>query len=256
VFGSALFVGLGFIVVLGQTGSIPGFLKKQSHRVSDESEPEFTFVRTVYSGIGPWGYYKSWATDWPKADRQFILGIQRLTSIKVASEEKTIELTNQEIFKYPFIYAVEVGHMDLTEPEITALREYLHRGGFLFCDDFWGSAEWEIFEQNISRVLPGSKIEEIPLSHPFFHCFYNIPQLLQVPNVGNALYNKVTYEQDGFVPHCRGIFNENRRLMVVIHWNTDLGDAWEWADLPGYPAKYSTYAYQVGINAIVYAMSH
>jgi len=256
IFASAMSSCLGFIAVLAQTGGVPGFLRDRGPRVPDESEPEFTFVRTVYTGIGPWGYYKSWATDWPKADRQFILGVRRLTSIKVAQQERTITLTDPEILRYPFIYAVEVGHMDLTEPEITSLREYLHRGGFLMCDDFWGSVEYQNFERNISRVLPRSRIEELPLSHPFFHCFYDIPQILQVPNVGNALYNKVTYEQDGFIPHCRGIFNENGRLMVVINWNTDLGDAWEWADLPGYPAKYSTYSYQVGINAIVYAMSH
>lgn len=251
--GSVMFAGLGLIAVLAQ---VPGFLKRQSPKNLENAEPEFTFVRTVYTGRGPWGYYKGWYTDWPKADRQFILGVQRLTNIRIADEGKTIPLTDPEIFRYPFIYAVEAAHMNLTEEEVRALREYLQRGGFFFCDDFWGSAEWEWFRETIERVLPGTNIVEIPTTHEIFHCYYDIPQILQVPNVGNALYNRVTYEQDGYVPHCRGIFNENGRLMVIINWNTDLGDAWEWADLPGYPAKYSTYAYQMGINAIVYAMSH
>lgn len=261
--------GLGALAAVGLAASLapqqrnrsdhtPGFLSKSIPVPVQEKQDdvEFTFVRAVYTGLGGWGYYKSWQTDWPKADRQFILGIKRLTNIKVADTERTIPLTDPEIFKYPFVYSVECGHWDLTEAETTSLREYLERGGFLFCDDFWGSWEWENFQQNLGRVLPGAKIVEVPLSHPIFHCYYDIPQILQVPNVGNALYRGVTYEQDGYVPHCRGIFDTSGRLMVVINWNTDIGDAWEWADLPGYPARYSTYAYQMGINSIVYAMSH
>lgn len=254
---------LGWIGILVGADGTPKFLRRstkdsETQRVVPfgSKEPEFTFVRAVYNGLGGWGYYKSWATDWPKADRQFILGVKRLTNIKIADEEKTVPLTDLEIFRYPFLYAVEVGHMDLSEAEARSLREYLQRGGFLFCDDFWGSWEWENFQQNINKVLPGSQIVELPLSHPIFHCYYDIPQILQVPNVGNALYRDITYEQDGYVPHCRAIFNQAGRLMVVINWNTDICDALEWADLPGYPTKYSTYAYQMVINSIIYAMSH
>ena len=219
-------------------------------------DPEFTFVRIVYTGLGPWGYYKAWYTDWPKSDRQFILGVRRLTNIRVAEQGKTIALTDPEIFRYPFVYSVECGHWNLTDAEVAGLREYLIRGGFLFCDDFWGSWEWANFQRNMTRVLPGAQIADLPLSHPVFHSYYDISQLIQIPNVGNAIYSSQTYEQDGFVPHCRGIVNEQGRLVVIINWNTDLGDAWEWADLPGFPAKFSTYAYKIGINAIVYAMSH
>jgi hypothetical protein len=219
-------------------------------------EPEFTFVRAVYTSLRPWGYYKGWYTDWPKADRQFLLGLQRLTSIRVAREGKTIPLTDPELYKYPFLYSVEVGQWDLSDEEVSSLGEYLRRGGFLFCDDFWGSLEWANFERNMRRVLPEGRIEDLPRDHPLFHAYYDIQEIIQTPNVGNAIERRPTYEQDGFVPHCRGISDEKGRLMVVINWNTDLGDAWEWADLPGYPARYSTYAYQVGINAIVYAMSH
>lgn len=220
------------------------------------AEREFTFVRAVYNGLGPWGYYKAWYTDWPKADRQFILGIQRLTNIETADREKTIPFTDSEIFRYPFVYSVEVGHWNLSEHEVSSLREYLQRGGFLFCDDFWGSREWENFEYHMRRVLPDCRIEDLPPDHPVFHCYYDIPAVIQVPNVGNALYQSYTFEEDGIVPHCRGISDAGGRLMVLINWNTDLGDAWEWADLPGFPAKYSTYAYELGINAIIYAMSH
>ena len=241
-----------------QPGSIPKALRSPGakHGGSAPVENEFTFVRCVYTGLGPWGYYKSWYTDWPKADRQFLLGVKRLTNIRAALQEKTMALTDPELFSYPFVYSVEVGHWALTDAETASLREYLLRGGFLFCDDFWGTFEWQNFQQNINRVLPGNRIVEIPLDHALFHSYYDIDKIVQTPNVGNALRGTITYEQDGYVPHCRGIFGDGGRLMVVINWNTDLGDAWEWADLPGYPARHSTYAYQVGINAIVYAMSH
>ena len=241
-----------------QPQKTPGFLRlpAQTGIAQPPGVPEFTFARMVYTGLGPYGYYKGWYTDWPKADRQFILGVRRLTNIRVAEQGKTVSLTDPEIFRYPFIYSVECGHWNFNEAEIASLREYLKRGGFLFCDDFWGTWEWENFQQQISRVLPGAAITEIPISHPVFHSYYDIRQVIQTPNVGNAIYSDHTYEQDGYVAHCRGIFDDGGRLLVVINWNTDLGDSWEWADLPGYPAKYSTYAYQIGINAIVYAMSH
>ncbi len=258
VSGYVLISVLGWIAALAQSDSTPGFLRRAPERevLSASGQPEFTFVRIVYTGLGPWGYYKGWYTDWPKADRQFILGIRRLTNIRVAQQGKTVQLTDPEIFRYPFVYSVECGHWDLTNAEAAGLREYLKRGGFLFCDDFWGSREWLNFERNMERVLPDGRIVELPLSHPVFHSYYDISQLIQTPNVGNALYYNHTWEEDGFVPHCRGILDESGRLMVIINWNTDLGDAWEWADLPGYPAKYSTYAYQIGINAIMYAMTH
>jgi hypothetical protein len=244
--------------VFAQSGSIPDFLSMpEPQKMTQQSgEPEFTFVRVMYTGLGPYGYYKNWDTDWPKSDRQFMMGVRRLTNIRVAEQEKTIELTDPDIFRYPFIYSVECGHWNLSDSEVTALREYLKRGGFLFCDDFWGSLEWENFQQNMERVLPEAKIVDLPLSHPVFHSYYDINQLVQTPNVGDAIYSQRTYEQDGFVPHCLGILDEKDRLMVIINWNTDLGDAWEWADLPGFPAKNSTFAFKMGINAIVYAMSH
>lgn len=258
IIGCVLSAILGWMGAFAQQESSPGFLRAPARDslLQQSGGPEFTFARLVYTGLGPWGYYKAWYTDWPKSDRQFILGVRRLTNIRVAEQEKTVALTDPEIFRYPFVYSVECGHWNLSDPEAAALQEYLKRGGFLFCDDFWGSWEWENFLQNMSRVLPEAQIVDLPLSHPIFHTYYDISRLVQIPNVHDAVFTGRTHEQDGYVPHFRGIFDEQGRLMVVINWNTDLGDAWEWADLPGFPAKYSTYAYKIGINAIVYAMSH
>ena len=146
--------------------------------------------------------------------------------------------------------------MYMTEAEVKGLRDYLLAGGFLMIDDFWGSWEWANFETEIRRVLPEYQIVEVPLDHPIFNTVYNIKEIVQVPNIGNAQPGRRTWEQDGVVPHVRGIFDEDGRLMVIINWNTDIGDAWEWAESPYYPLRYSTYAIEITVNIIVYAMSH
>jgi len=215
---------------------------------------EFTFTRAAYSGWG-WGW-GSWAVDYPKADRQFLIGVKRLTRIDAYEAEHALRLDDPELFHYPFLYAVEVGRMSLEETEVQALRRYLDAGGFLFVDDFWGSREWANFEHEIRRVLPGVPIVDLPIEHPLFHTVYDIDEVLQVPNVRNGMAGGPYWERDGFVPFCRGILDENGRLMVLINWNSDLGDAWEWAENPYYPLDRSTFAYQLGINAIVYAMTH
>ena len=219
---------------------------------------EFFFTRAIYSGGG---YRRgSWAVDFPKADRQFLTIINRLVDLLDAYErENAVRLDDPDLRRFPFLYALEVGYMYMTEPEVKGLREYLLAGGFLMIDDFWGTWEWDNFEREIKRVLPEYQIEDIPLDHPIFNTVYNIEEIVQVPNIGNAQraqYGGRTWEQDGVVPHVRGIFDEDRRLMVIINWNTDIGDAWEWAESPYYPLKYSTYAIEVTVNTIIYAMSH
>ena len=146
--------------------------------------------------------------------------------------------------------------MSLSQPEVEGLRSYLLAGGFLVIDDFWGTQEWANFEYEIRQVLPGYEIVDLPIEHNIFTTFYEIDEIIQVPNVGNGVRGGPTWERDGFIPMVKGIHDDDGRLMVVINWNTDLGDAWEWADDPYYPLKYSLYAYEMGVNFIVYAMSH
>ncbi|MCH7826064.1 MAG: DUF4159 domain-containing protein [Acidobacteria bacterium] len=220
---------------------------------------EFYFTRAIYSsyGRGYGGWRRgSWAVDWPKADIQFLWGLKRLTNIDAYDLDNPVALDDPDLRRYPFLYMLEVGAMQLTPPEVEGLRDYLMAGGFLFVDDFWGTYEWKNFEWEIHKVLPGYEIVELSLDHPLFSNFYVIEEILQIPNVGNARAGYGTWEQDGYVPHVRAIFDDDDRLLVLINWNTDLGDAWEWAEDPWYPLIYSNFAYQMGVNAIIYAMSH
>ena len=220
----------------------------------------FYFTRAIYTGQRRGferGYRRgSWATDWPKADIQFLIGVKRLTNIDVYEYDNPVRLDDPNLRRYPFVYALEVGYMGLTEAEVAGLRGYLLAGGFLVIDDFWGSYQWANFEEQIGRVLPEFSIVDIPLDHPLLSAFYNIDEIVQVTNVGIGRRGGPTWERDGFKPELRGIFDDRGRLMVVINWNTDLGDAWEWAEDPWYPIKYSNFAYSLGINMIVYGMSH
>jgi len=222
---------------------------------------EFYFTRAVYSdargsGLRGWGRSRSWSTDYPKADRQFLVVIKRILGLDAYDYENAVSLTDPDIRRFPFLYALEVGRMALSPAEVQGLREYLEAGGFLVIDDFWGTQEWTVFEANMNRVLPGRPIVELPQDHELFRIFFDIPEIIQVPNVRQGRYGGPTWERDGYVPHVRGIHDDHGRLMVVINWNTDLGDAWEWAEDPFYPMEYSNFAYEMGANLIIYGMSH
>jgi hypothetical protein len=215
---------------------------------------EFYFTRGIYGG-GNEGWGPRWAVDYPKADQQFLVALKRLTLVDAYDGEHALALHERELRDYPFVYILEVGSLFLNESEASALREYLLAGGFLVIDDFWGDWAWENLETQMQRVFPERSIQEVPMDHPVFHVFYDVRDILQVPNVSQASGGP-TWEQGGRIPHVRGIFDDDGRLMVLINWNTDLGDAWEWADSPHYPLRYSTYAFEMGINFVIYSMTH
>jgi hypothetical protein len=243
---------LGALLQLPEAAAHPVEPFDRVDGVPPADHAEFHFTRAVYTGFRR----RNWAIDYPKADRQLMTGVRRLlTDLDASGVENPVQLEDPDLFRFPFLYAVEVGHMSLTEPEVLALRRYLAAGGFLVVDDFWGTREWATFEGEIRRVLPGCRIVDLPPDHPLFSAFYDIREFPQVPNVDNAQTGH-TWEKDGFTPLYRGIEDDKGRLIVAINHNTDLGDAWEWAEVPEYPLKYSTFAYQMGVNLIVYSMSH
>ncbi len=218
----------------------------------------FYWTRAVYSGGGGWygRGRRAWATDYPKGDRQFLVVLKRLVRLNAYDWENAVPLSSPDLRRFPVIYAVEVGNMNLTEPEVEGLRSYLDAGGFLIVDDFWGSREWAAFEFNMRRVFPERSMIDLTLDHPLFSAYYDIEEVLQVPNIRNGASGRRTHERDGYVPYVKGIQDDKGRLMVVINHNTDLGDAWEWAENPAYPLEFSTFAYEMGANMIVYGMSH
>jgi hypothetical protein len=235
----------------------PPALRKQA---AVEGPAEFTFVRTIYAspfrGRG-WGW-GSWATDFPEADFHFIAGIRYWsgTNLNISSKPEQLGILDDRLFSYPLIYFVEPGYMDLTDEEAARLAEYSARGGFLFLDDFWGEYEWDNVREQLRRIFPGRQIEDLPLSHPVFHSYFDIEEVVQVPGIGAWLRRGITHEKGGVVPHYMGIQDDKDRLLAFVARNCDLGDAWEWIDDSRYPMKYGLAAYRVGVNVIMYAMSH
>ena len=230
----------------------------------DEDGAEFHFARLIYGGNGfDRGRGRgSWTTDWPEAEHFFMEGLTRLTlvdgtNVSVYNGEggERINLVENNVYDYPWLYAVEVGRWTLSTEEAFILRDYLLRGGFLIVDDFHGSQEWSGFVSTMQKVFPDRPIVDIEEDHEVFHVLYDLDEKVQIPGLA-SLYSGVTYERDGYDPHWRGIFDDEGRLLVAINHNMDLGDAWEHADTPGYPEPMTALAYRFAVNYVIYAMTH
>ena len=160
-----------------------------------QEKTEWAFARLRYPnfsfrGFGGYGRYRgyrgfrgSWATDAPKADRQFVLGVRRLTRLHTRSAEQVVDLDSDDVYNWPWIYGVEVGHWELTDAQCRKMREYLLRGGFFMCDDFHGTEEWEVFINSMSRVFPDRPIVEIDNKDAIFHVIYDLDDRVQVPGI-------------------------------------------------------------------------
>ena len=200
-----------------------------------------------------WG----WATDYPGADCKFMGGIHRLTGLPVYTHPNIVEIMDPDLFKFPYVYIVEPGGMFLTDEEAARLREFFARGGFLHVDDFWGLWQKANFEAQMRKVFPDKRLEVLPLTHEAFHTFYEIKEIIQIPNVGNGCDGGPYWEQpDDKEPRIYGISDDTGRLMVVVTYNSDLGDAWEYMDAACYPQKLTGQAYRLGLNFMIYAMTH
>ncbi|HLJ13243.1 MAG TPA: DUF4159 domain-containing protein [Bryobacteraceae bacterium] len=197
-----------------------------------------------------------WTMDYPRSDRHLLAGIRRLTRIDVRSVEQVVDLDGtDDIYNWPIVYGVEVGHWLLTDDEAKQLREFLLRGGFFMCDDFHGTEEWEIFLNSMHKVFPDRPIVDIRNDDPIFHTVYDLEQRFQVPGA-QWFDTGRTYEHDGYEPRWRAIYDDKGRVMVAICHNMDLGDAWEWSDDPRYPEKWASLAYRIAVNYFVYDLTH
>ena len=227
---------------------------------------EWAFARLMYPAIpGAWGFRgnpdwqhgrANWTIDYPRSDRHLSAAMRRLTRIHARSVEQCVNLDEgDEVYYWPFLYGVEVGHWALTDRQAAKLRDYLLRGGFFMCDDFHGTYEWEVFNASMKKVFPDRPIVDLPNSDPIFHTLYDLQDRYQVPGA-QFIYTGRLYEHDGFEPKWRGIYDDKGRLVVAICHNMDLGDSWEHADNPEYPAKFSDLGIRIGVNYVVYAMTH
>jgi hypothetical protein len=251
----------GLILIGAESGaeiSLPTDQVPELHEAGDA----FTFVRVEYDttasgwyGDDEWGGWRTWAVDFPAADQNFLRGVRRLTNIHVNREPIVMRLDDDRIFEYPFLYMLEVGRqgMQLSEKEMHNLREYLLRGGFLFIDDFWGTWQWANFYRTFSQVFPDKSIVELTKDHQIFHSFYDINGPQMIPRVNNV---ENYPEQDIDVAINRAVLDDDGRVMVLMNWNSDIGDGWEHTYHPVYPTQYANMAYQLGINYLMYALTH
>ena len=275
---TALVAGLGLLgavlwfgaPVLGALTSLEGAAQFPGMPLPTPAAPDarfaglqWTFVRIRYSAwtmpsrSGYAMYDEPWYIDAPAAEWNLSRRVRSATSIQV-NDPIDLTLENPELMNHPWIYIVEPGNLRLKDAEVKILREYLLRGGTLTFDDFHGPIEWRNLEDEMKRVFPDRKIVELEKDHPIFSCFYKmVDGFPQTPGLGSFLQGR-TWEKGGYVAALRAIEDDNGRAMVLINWNVDMGDGWEWSnatDFPGY-VKYTAMAYRMEINEIIYSLTH
>ncbi len=232
----------------------------------DWNQPaEWTFARLMfppgpldgYRGRfnGPWQEGLSlWTQDYPRADRALANAVRRLTRVDARSVEQAVSLDDgDEIYNWPWLYAVQVGEWGLTQSEARKLRDYLLRGGFFMADDCHGSQEQAYFERTMKMVFPERELVDIPNNDPIFHTFFDLDDRFQIPG---AEHLATGHKKDGYVAHWKGIYDDKGRIMVAFSLNSDIGDSWEYLDDPRYPAKFSVLGTKIGVNYVLYAMTH
>ena len=232
-----------------------------------QEKAEWAFARLMFPP-GPLNGYRGrdaewhtgislWTQDYPRADRHFSQAVRRLTRLHVRSVEQPVNLEELDAYDWPWLYAVQVGEWGLSDKQGQLLREYCLRGGFFMADDFHGQAEWYEFESRIKKAFPEYPIRDIEDNDPIFHSVYDLNDRYQIPGQAHlrAGYKEVN-GSSAIGAKWRAIFDDKGRVMVAITYNSDVGDAWEYADDPRYPAKFADLAIRVGVNYIIYAMSH
>jgi hypothetical protein len=262
---------LACAVALSQRRGSP-FQEDDDPRPQFPAKAEFHFIRMEYTDLPQFhrgfGYASRdargsgwWVVDWPDAEDHFSVGVQRLTRIDTGTP-LTMRVTDNHIFDNPWLYATQTGWWGLSNSETAQLREYLLRGGFLVTDDFWEEPQWETFRETMARVLPGQPISDIAMSDSVMHVLYDIQEkdLSFIPgsrHLRRGPGGQVVIQQPyGTKPAWRAMYDPKNRMVVAANYNTDVGDAWEFADVPYYPEHMTELAYHYGINYLVYAMTH
>jgi hypothetical protein len=216
---------------------------------------KYTHVAGILHPTADTGWM-GWATDYPLGDRNFQIGIKRLTLVDATSVEHVVDLdAGDDIFNWPFIYVVEPGHWFLYEDNADLLRDFIDRGGFLMTDDFHGTVEWENFMKGIQKMFGNRPVVDLSNSDQIFHVIYDLGKRTQIPGK-QFLTSHVPYEFDGFEPKWRAILDEKGRIIVAICHNMDLSDAIENSNDPRYPAEWANEAFRISANYVLYDLTH
>ena len=198
------------------------------------------FMGPVGSGNGP-----PWSHDWPRSEEHFMKIMAELTKLDVNPSGHITSFQDDDCFKYPIAYLCEVGFLNLSEAEARRMAEYLLRGGFLIVDDFRGEREFYNFQYQMKQVFPDRSLEELPRTDDIWKCFYDISNLMLEPPYSKFL-----------TPQYFGMRDDNGRLMMVVNYNNDISDYWEWSDDPMRPIDETNEAYKYGVNYVMYALTH
>lgn len=246
-------------------GGRGGFTVRPAEALDFDSSWQFCRVafRPNRNGDGA-----GWSVDFPRADINMSIRLSELTKTTVGfngpddPKHVVIRLTDPTLYQCPFIMMTEVGAAFIDDQEAEALRNYLLKGGFLWADDFWGEWAWETWAEQIGKALPAAQFppKDLPFDHPLFRSIFEIRGgVPQIASIGNWLGTGSTSERgaESAVPHARGIYDQQGRMMVLMTHNTDIGDSWEEeASNPQYFYEFSTKGYAFGVDAIVYGMTH
>ena len=217
----------------------------------------FTFARVKYRGFlcfmqqGP-----GWSHDYPRAEENFMRILGAVTSTRPFVGRGAIiggnilALDDPELFKYPVAYLSEPGGWRPNEGEVTSLRNYLTKGGFLIVDDFeencTSGGDMMNFTTQLRRVLPNARLVQIPPTHAIFDSFFKIN--VQTLGAGRGR-GTVWY----------GVFQDNdpkKRLMLVANYMLDMGELMEYSDQGWSRVPTHNEAYKLGINYLIYALTH
>lgn len=234
----------------------------------DTYDGAFSFCRGMYTQYRGEPSGSGWSTDYPDADVNFSIRMSELTKAPVGKQitgdpnHVVVPLLDDYLYTCPYLHMEDVGTLRFRDEEVTRMRDYLLKGGFLWVDDSWGSTAIASFEHEIGRVLPRNEypIRDLDPDHPVFRMMFTVPRLPQIPSINHwRRSGGGTSERgpDSDVPVIRGITDTRGNLMVLITHNTDISDAWEReGEDPEYFYSFSPDGYALGLNIVLYAMTH
>ena len=231
------------------------YLGAQQVEEAPRDESKFTMgriyfdvpMRRSFGRIGD-AFGPSWSHDWPRGEEHLMKIMAEVTKLDVNPGGHIISFQNDDCFSYPIAYLCEVGDLNLSEEEAHRMAEYLLRGGFLIVDDFRGPGALQNFIYQLKKVFPDRSLEELPRTHEIWKCFYDISDLkIEPPPI---------YSRYRFVPQYYGMSDDAERLMMVVNYNNDISEYWEWSGDPWMPIDETNEAYRYGVNYIMYALTH